>query len=154
MTTLTIVSNNSDWEGLYIGDRLDYQNHNVDQGRINRAVNNRSDAQIENRTVNMQRLGLTQLPDSLEALDAMERFADQVENNREDWADRLRDLLDEPRTREEIATEFDLTDKQLKVLTALFSCPDVRASKTPLGNAPLIEFGDTAMDEPTTYRLV
>jgi len=106
----------------------------------------------------MKRLGINQLPDSLNKLESMDDFSDTVEQNPDKWETKLRDAFTD---RSYIMTDeaddiLNLPDGHGKALIGLFSTPTFQATTTPLGKPPLLELdyeNSVSGAGPAAYKL-
>lgn len=158
--TGTVIKGAHDWEGLYIDGELEYENHSVDTHDIERAINDKpiSLSDIENKTIKMKRLGINQLPDSLDKLESMDDFADTVEQNPDKWEDKLKDVFTDKDyiMTDEADTILNLPEGHGQTLIGLFSTPTFRATTTPMGDEPLLELDyDNSVSGagPAAYKL-
>ena len=157
--TLTAVLTDIDWEGLYIGDELAYQNHNVKLHNVANALAD-CDGDItdaERLNINMDELGRGgHLPSSLSTLQDMREFRDEVTDNIDEWENHLRETIssfDDPPTHSEFMDALELESHEFRVVETLFMPRSISIDQTPLSREAIISVVDGSTAENTRYTL-
>ena len=157
--TLTAVLTDMDWEGLYIGDELAYQNHNVELHNVADALadydGNIDDA--ERLPVKMNQLGRGgHLPTSLSTLRDMREFRDEVTDDVDEWENHLRETIssfDDPPTHSEFMNALELESHEFRVVETLFMPRSISIDQTPLSREAIISVVDGSTAENTRFTL-
>jgi len=156
----TIVTTDTDWEGIYINGTLKKEDHSVSINDISLAENHSINT-ITNEQYNITRLGQTTLPKSLTKLKELTEFANTVEENYNYWVDKIPELYKLQNKIHVMTTEadniFGVGKDKGKVILALFSKTTTKNTQTPLGKEPLLKIdheNSVTGDGPAAYKLI
>lgn len=160
LVTATIVDAAFDWQGVYIEDELRYENHtaSIEDATIHddEAVDT-----IQNKHVDIQRLGRTSLPSSLDTLCQLDSFADTVEEKADWWEEKIPKIMNN-QEQDYVMTDkasevFGVANEEGRVLLAIFSKISVQDTQTPLGRDPIVELDHEHSESgvgPAAYTLI
>lgn len=156
--SMTYVRAADDWQGVYVGDELQYENHRVSVSDIS-IPEDKVVEEITKKDFSITKLGMTHLPSTLSAFNKMIEFAETVEEEYETWKQQLKTCFeehpDDNLTVEEVKEKLSLTETNAKVLVSLYSPEKYKASYTPLRKDPLLKKDlDTKKNDSITYQLV
>jgi hypothetical protein len=129
-----------DWEGIYIGNTLAYQNHTADITDIT-LEDGTVICSITGKQLNMPQLGLTRLPDKLIDLKEHVDFQETVVENKQEWEDKLCTTITEfsgNPTKEELCNELDISVEHFKVIKAVFMPEGVFNNNTAFGETAIL----------------
>lgn len=144
LLTITIVTGNNDWQGIYVNGNLKYENHTVSIENDISLNEDQAINEINKENYDMERLGITRLPDTLETLEEYSEFANTVENNKDEWENKIKDAFQNIEN-EYIRTDdspelFNISEDKGRILFSLFSKINEHVEMTtPLADFPLVE---------------
>lgn len=150
--TLTVITTPLDWEGVYLDNKIEYQNHSASITDVSLEANEVIET-IESREYNITPLGLNRFPKHLDTLEKLVEFGEQITANSEDWKEAIIQLFNAENkgylTHEDIRCAFDLSQNEADVIGAMFS-----KRNSPYEVEAIFEFDSKATRECDTRAYV
>lgn len=157
VVTATKFTSMIDWEGIYVDGELKYENHTADISDLD-LDDDVEIGDIDNREVNMNKLGINSLPNDLNDLEQMLEFSDRVVKNKSDWEENIRKVintLDHRPDSQDFARELGISDLEFKVIEGCFKPESVRNNNTALGETAILSNAEDGSGNITsTYTLM